>query len=279
MSDMTSEPRPSSTILLLRDRSEMEVLMVKRHHEIDFASGALVFPGGKTCPDDARPGWADRCDGDFDEVERALRVAAMRELYEEAGIVLARPAGERGEGRPLVGAGIAAQLDAHRLAVDRGETSFLDLLADHELVLAGDVLVHFGHWITPAFMPKRFDTHFYVAALPAGQTAEQDGRETTEAVWLGPRRALEMETAGTATIIFPTKMNLGRLSLATSVEDALTRFSQEPVVTVLPKVVHDKAGSAWLSIPHVEGYGQTREPLGKLSGAMKGSARPREFDS
>lgn len=278
MSETPPVPRPSSTILVLRDSAEMEVLMVKRHHEIDFASGALVFPGGKTCPDDARDGWTERMDGAFDTDERTLRVAAIRELYEEAGILLARPGSARGDGAAIVGAEMSAKLDPHRGAVDRSEMSFLDLLTEHDLVLAGDALVKFGHWITPVFMPKRFDTHFYVAAQPMGQTAEQDGRETTEAVWLAPGRALEMEKAGTATIIFPTRMNLGRLALASSVDQAMTKFGSEPVVTVLPEVIQDEDGRANLSIPFVEGYGQTLEPLGKLSGAMKGSARPAALD-
>ena len=278
MSDTPPVPRPSSTILVLRDGADMEVLMVKRHHEIDFASGALVFPGGKTCPDDVREGWTDRMDGVFETEERTLRVAAIRELYEEAGILLARPGSARGEGQPIVGADTSTALDPHRGAIDRGEMSFLDLLTEHDLVLAGDALVKFGHWITPVFMPKRFDTHFYVAAQPNGQRAEQDGRETTEAVWLAPGRALEMEKDGTATIIFPTRMNLGRLALAHSVDQAMEKFGSEPVVTVLPEVIQDEAGQSSLSIPFVEGYGQTLEPLGKLSGAMKGSARPAALD-
>lgn len=126
----------------------------------------------------------------------------MREAYEEAGIILARTAGTRGAGGPLVGQDVVKALEPMRGAVDRREQSFLELIKQHNLVLALDRLVHFGHWITPTMMPKRFDTHFYLAATPSGQIAVQDGRETTEAVWLGPQQALDMEEAGTATIIF-----------------------------------------------------------------------------
>ena len=88
-------PRLSSTILLLRDDPALQVLMVKRHYEIDFASGAYVFPGGKAHDEDEDPAWAENCDGDFTGEEQAARVAAIREAYEESGIILARPASAR----------------------------------------------------------------------------------------------------------------------------------------------------------------------------------------
>lgn len=274
MTGTPAKPRLSATILLLRDAPGLEVLMVQRHYEIDFASGALVFPGGKTCEDDERPGWSDHVDGGEDDGSRAVRIAAIRELFEEAGILLARPVARRGAGQPLVGRDIAGALDGHRGPVDRGEASFLDLVRREGLVLACDALVPFGHWVTPEFMPKRFDTYFFLAHLPDGQTAEQDGRETTEAVWLAPGHALEMERAGEAVIIFPTRMNLGRLALAASADEALDRFSRDVAGRVLPVIEKDEDGTAVLVIPDIEGYGQTREPIGRLDGVMKGAARP-----
>ncbi|MEL6661382.1 MAG: NUDIX hydrolase [Pseudomonadota bacterium] len=263
------EPKLSSTILLIRDANELEVLMVKRHYEIDFASGALVFPGGKTCADDASGEWDALFDGTTDEDERVAQIAAIRELYEEAGVLLARKENQRGAGAPLIGPAEVEPLQPYRGAVDRGEHAFSELIRDAGLVLAGDCLVHFGHWITPTMMPKRFDTHFYVAAAPDGQVAEQDGRETTEAVWLNPEKALEMEKGGEATIIFPTRMNLGRLALASTTAEAVDRFSGEDVITVLPQVHSDDPEGPCLKIPFVEGYGQVREPIGKVSNVMK----------
>lgn len=269
MSDAQAAPKLSATILLIRDREELEVLMVKRHYEIDFASGALVFPGGKVCENDYSDVWASRFMGGAAGETRAAQVAAIRELYEEAGILLARPEDRPDGGSPLVGAREVVPLQEYRSAVDRGEHAFSDLMTEAGLVLAGDQLVHFGHWITPTMMPKRFDTHFYLAAAPEGQVAEQDGRETTEAVWLNPETALEMETAGEATIIFPTRMNLGRLALGKDVDGALSRFGQEDVVRVLPVVDNEGPDGPCLVIPFVEGYGQTREPLGRVSNVMK----------
>ncbi len=266
MDKTPAEPRLSATILMVRDAPSgpPEVLMVKRHYEIDFAAGALVFPGGKASADDSRTEWDAYTDGDYGPVQQDARIAAVREAYEESGLLLARHASERGPGAPLVGADIADKLAPHRHAVDRQEMSFLDLIREHDLVLALDSLVHFGHWITPIMMPKRFDTHFYIAPAPETQIAAHDGRETTDAVWLSAEEALVQEADGRATIIFPTRMNLKRMTMATSVSDALARFGAMDVPTVLPKPGKDDDGNPCLFIPDVEGYGQTVELLSNV---------------
>ncbi|MEL6566822.1 MAG: NUDIX hydrolase [Pseudomonadota bacterium] len=272
MSSSAPAPKLSATILLIRDRDEMEVLMVKRHYEIDFASGAFVFPGGKVCEDDASDVWADLFDGDAKGSDRTAQISAIRELFEEAGVLLARSRGARGAGAPLVSAEEVAPLQQYRSAVDAGEKAFSELMEEAGLILAGDCLVHFGHWITPTMMPKRFDTHFYLAGAPDGQVAEQDGRETTEAIWINAHEALELEKRGEATIIFPTRMNLARLGLAKSVPAALEKFASEPVTTVLPEVRRDDPDGPCLIIPFVEGYGQVREPLERVANVAKPKA-------
>lgn len=267
------EPRLSATVLLLRDAPDLQVLMVKRHYEIDFASGALVFPGGKANAEDEHADWADVCDGGFDDLERAARICAVREAFEEAGILLARHADHRGAGEALVSQDVTGALDPFRAAVDRGEQSFLNLMRENGLVLALDTLIHFGHWITPDMMPKRFDTHFYLAPTPPKQRAEQDGRETTEAIWLGAQQALDMEADGKATIIFPTRMNLGKLAEVQSVAAAIERFQAEPVVTVLPVIGTDGDGAPCLHIPAEAGYTQVTEPLGKVKDGVGKAAQ------
>jgi len=260
------EPRLSATILLLRNAvPQPEVLMVKRHYEIDFAAGALVFPGGKAAPADASSDWDDWTDGDFGPVQQDARIAAIREAYEESGLLIARHCSARGPGATLVGAEIAEKLSPHRSAVDRGEMSFLALMQEHDLVLALDSLVHFGHWITPVMMPKRFDTHFYLAPAPEWQIAAHDGRETTDAVWLSANDALAQEVDGRATIIFPTRMNLIKLARAASVEDAVRDFGAEPVISVLPEVGKSPDGEPCLYIPAEAGYGQTMELLSRVN--------------
>lgn len=260
-----SEPRLSATILLMRHGAGApEVLMVKRHYEIDFAAGALVFPGGKAASGDTDPGWDARTDGDYGPVQQDARIAAIREAYEESGILLARHRSDRGPGAPLVGLDIAEKLAPHRAAVDRGELPFLDIILEHDLVLALDRLVHFGHWITPVIMPKRFDTHFYIATAPLGQIAAHDGRETTDAVWLSAEEALAQEKSGQATIIFPTRMNLVKLAQAKSLDQAEKMYAEQPVVTVLPEPGRTEAGEPCLFIPEEAGYGQTVELLSNV---------------
>lgn len=144
----------------------------------------------------SRPHWDAWTDGDYGPVQQDARIVALREAFEESGLLLARPASARGTGAPLVGADIADKLAPHRHAVDRGQMSFLDLLREHDLVLALDSLIQFGHWITPTMMPKRFDTHFYLAPAPPEQFAAHDGRETTDAVWLSAEEALAQEADG-----------------------------------------------------------------------------------
>lgn len=269
MTQTPADPRLSATILLLRDAPALQVLMVKRHYEIDFAAGALVFPGGKAHEEDSDPAWAEFTDGNFSGEEQAARVSAIREAFEEAGILLAREVGARGSDAPLIGAEVSDRLQGFRAAVDRREKSFLELIQENNLILALDRLVHFGHWITPTMMPKRFDTHFYLARTPSGQRAINDGHETTDAVWLGPQQALDQEADGTATIIFPTRMNLGKLAETPNVSKALERFSSEAVVTVLPEIGKDEAGTPCLHIPAEAGYIQVTEPLKRVANVSK----------
>src|SRR5882724_8274341 len=169
MSTEVVAPRPASTILLLRnakDRAEIEVFMMMRHYQIDFNSGALVFPGGSVDKGDqeiiARPELYSGGEG-LDADTLSFRIGAIRETFEESGILLARPRGSRA----LVDAGRAGEIEAaHRTALCESEITFLKVLADNGLWLALDELVPYAHWITPEGMPKRFDTWFFLAAAP-----------------------------------------------------------------------------------------------------------------
>lgn len=261
MNKPVSKPILSATVLLLRGDTPLEVLMVKRHYQIDFAAGALVFPGGKSSDDDTQSEWDAFTDGDFGPVQQEARIAAIREAFEESGVLLARHKSNRGVNGAIIGADFAEALAPMRQAVDRREQSFLELIREHELVLALDQLIYFGHWITPPIMPKRFDTHFYLAKAPSDQLASHDGRETTDAVWIDPSEALKQAETGEATIIFPTRMNLGKLARASSADAALKKFGSTPVVTVLPEIGKDDQGRPCLHIPAEADYDQTIELL------------------
>ena len=259
---MTKEPapiRPAATILLVRDDPQFEVLMVKRHHQIDFASGALVFPGGKTHAGDHDAAWAERSLGwdAFPHIERELRIAAIREAYEEAGILLARDgSGEmfRGDDR------------AHRArdAIAQDQRPFLDLVKELDLYLDLGCLSAFARWITPSMMPKRFDTWFYVARAPDDQLAACDGWETVDSEWITPAEALRLAASGERKVIFPTRMNLQLLAESANAHEAMTKAIARPLVTVEPKV-EPREGGPVLVIPHDAGYGIVEEPMSAIS--------------
>jgi 8-oxo-dGTP pyrophosphatase MutT (NUDIX family) len=249
---------PAATILMLRDEPAFEVLMVKRHHQIDFASGALVFPGGKTHAGDADPAWEDRTLGWADSLphKRALRIAAIREAYEEAGILLARHL----DGAPFKGddRATAARDD---IAADRRH--FLDLVNELDLYLDLEALTVFARWITPPLTPKRFDTWFYVAVAPGEQLALCDGWETVDAEWIRPAEAIRLGEAKERTVIFPTRMNLQLLAEASSAEDAIGRARARTLVTVEPQIT-ERPGGRVLVLPPDAGYGVVEEPLSRV---------------
>jgi 8-oxo-dGTP pyrophosphatase MutT (NUDIX family) len=249
-------PRPASTILLLRDnaaRHEIEVFMMVRHYEIDFNSGALVFPGGSVDASDKeiieRPELYSGGEG-LSAADMSFRIAAIRETFEESGILLARPQGSNS----LVDAKRASEIEAaHRTALTERKTTFPKVLADNRLALALDELVPYAHWITPEGMPKRFDTWFFLASAPPAQLGAHDGRESTDSIWLSPREALEGGDSGRFKLPFPTTRNLIRLGKQPSVRVALDDSSGKPIVTVMP-VMTRLNGGRQLRIPLEAGY-------------------------
>src|SRR6202012_4534177 len=256
MTEPVVAPRLASTILLLRDnaaRKEIEVFMMVRHIQIEFNSGALVFPGGSVDSSDkeitARPelysGGAGR-----DATAWAFRIAAIRETFEESGILLARPQGSTS----LVDAIRAKEIEAaHRVALNERKTTFLQVIADNKLSLALDELVPSRHWITPEGMPKRFDPWFFLASTPPAQLGAHDGRESTDSIWVSPREALEGGETGRFKLPFPTTRNLIRLGKQPNVRAALRDSRGKDIVTVMP-VMTRLNGGRQLRIPREAGY-------------------------
>ena len=227
-------PIPAATILILRDGARgLEVFMVKRHHQIDFVAGALVFPGGKAAKGDFDPGLNEFTDGDWSAAMRALGAAAIREAFEESGILFAR---EQESGK-LVGGERLEKLSHYRRALEKNEIALLEMLRTEKLRLACDKLVHFAHWVTPKHMPKRFDTHFFLAAGPQGHADAIADRKR----W---------------NVIFPTKLNLMKLARAANTAQALTAARASVPLTVEPWVEQGPDGSV-LRIRDDAGYEQT----------------------
>jgi hypothetical protein len=162
----------------------------------------------------------------------------------------------RGAGEIIDATAAERVVATHRLRLLRGETTFLDIVRGEDLTLATDLMLPFAHWITPERVPKRFDTHFFLAAAPVSQLGAHDGAESVEGLWIAPRQALAEAQAGARTLVFATRMNLAKLARYATVADAVAATRAKPVVTVVPKVKHTPEGR-WLQIPAEADYGVT----------------------
>lgn len=208
---VTTPPRAAATVVMLRDTPEgLEVFLMRRHGKSDVLGGVYVFPGGKVDVADAELDMAAHLDQDLHMLHSSLNetdidpltaagvyVAAMREAFEESGVLFAQ-----------------GDLDGFVATVQSG-CSFNAALVSTALRLQTRHLVPWSRWITPtapSLMNKRFDTRFFVAALPSGQVARHDDFETTESVWLRPRAALEQYWAGQIDLAPPQIMSLVNLT-------------------------------------------------------------------
>jgi 8-oxo-dGTP pyrophosphatase MutT (NUDIX family) len=237
--------------------------MVERHHRIDFATGAMVFPGGKVEPGDRAPEVHRRCVGveGLDEDGITVRVAAIRETFEESGVLLAL---DRGTGQ-LLKKDRLAQIDARfRTKLDAGDISMRTLLEAEDLLLECQGLVRFAHWITPVFMPKRFDTEFYLVEAPADQLALHDGREAVDSIWTTVNDAIADQREGRRTIIFPTLAQLQKLGRSQTVSEAIQAARSGTIVTVLPELKKRQDGTMMLVLPADAGYDIVEAPVDNI---------------
>jgi 8-oxo-dGTP pyrophosphatase MutT (NUDIX family) len=231
------EPRPAATLLLLRDGvAGLEVLMMERHRDA-FFSGALVFPGGRV---DAADEELARAFGVAEDAPN-FRIAAIRESWEEARILLAK---KRGEDRIAALAEIAG--------LDR-KAAFADVLAGGGFVPATDRLVTFAHWVTPEDSPRRFDTLFFLALAPGDQAPAPDGDEAVELAWLTPATVFAEADAKRRRLIFATRMNLHRLMRSPTAADALADAARHPITRICPEVYKAQDGPR-IRIPEGLGY-------------------------
>lgn len=241
-------PLPAATVLLLRDGTDgLEVFMATRHQKSSFLAGALVFPGGGVEPGDADPGFG------LAEPDGAARIAAIREAFEEVGVLLACRRGSS----LLIGPDALAPIEAsYRDRLNSREIGFARMMAAEDLVPAASLLVPFAHWITPAGLPKRFDTLFYAVRAPEGQLGLHDDREVVGARWVRPQDALAEAASRQVRLVFATRLNLERLAQSDDVEAALEAARARPVVKVLPMITATETGRT-IHIPAEAGYGIT----------------------
>jgi 8-oxo-dGTP pyrophosphatase MutT (NUDIX family) len=241
---MPVDPVAAATVVVLRDSvGGPEVLMVRRHERAGDFAGASVFPGGMVDPQDSDPDLVPAQTGFVvasalaalgeaipAAAARALHVAACRELFEEANLLLAR----RGDGKPIDEAALerSSQL---RLGLQAGTENLKSVLERESAVLALDALLPFARWITPEFQPRRWDTRFFLAEAPPGQIPLCDGTETSEAVWLRPDAALAAYRAGEHLLAPPTFRVLEDLRTYATVAEAFAALRcAGPPCPILP---------------------------------------------
>ena len=242
------QPQPAATVTLVRDAPRgLEVLMLQRSHSLKFMPGVYVFPGGALDAADSSSEMQAMCAGLEDEaasqalgVERggiAYWVAAIREAFEEAGILLAYDA----SGNMVSLHGDAAErYRAHRSSLDQRRGDFGAIVRDEGLRLAVDRLTYFGHWITPVRAPRRYDTRFFLAVAPERQEARHDNYETIAHVWVRPQEALDLCAKETLNMRTPTIKTLERFAACTTSAALIAEMSSSPEVrALLPRMTAD----------------------------------------
>jgi 8-oxo-dGTP pyrophosphatase MutT (NUDIX family) len=249
-------PRDAATVMLLRDSpaGSLEVYMLRRKPSMAFAPGAMVFPGGSVDPRDAdeQVAWAGpdaaHWGAVFDappELARALVCAAVRETFEESGVLLAGPSAAE-----VVADTTSDEWETDRQALLDHSVSLAELLARRGLVLRADLLRPWSRWITPVMEPRRFDTRFFAAALPAGQRTRDVGGEASAVAWIQPAEALAAGRRGELALMPPTMVSLTELSAAGALQTVLT--GPREVAPIIPEL-HLREGAVWLTFPGMSG--------------------------
>lgn len=231
-----AEPRHAATVVLLRDGADgVEAYLLRRLGSMAFAGGMYVFPGGSVDPRDldASIAWEGPAPAEWagplsagERLARGLVAAAVRETFEESGVLLATPI-----------AGDAEHWKAEQAALLDRSASMAEVLQRNGLVLRADLLRPWAHWVTPELEPKRFDTRFFVAALPEGQEAVHYRGESDHSEWATPRDAVERHARGEIAMLPPTVFTLAEIGAYPTVAEVMAAAATRDVKRVLPKIV------------------------------------------
>jgi 8-oxo-dGTP pyrophosphatase MutT (NUDIX family) len=269
------EVRDAATVMLLRDGEggrPLEVFMLRRNLQSDFVGGVYLFPGGAVDDADRHADLGAICAGRSDaEASQLLGiehgglaywVAAVRECFEEAGVLLAT--GPDGDIVRFDDPAVDERFVRHRTAIDRGHRRLVEVCAEESLQLAVGAMHYFSHWITPEGAPRRYDTRFFVTMAPEAQVPLHDDHETIAHLWITPADALERHRRGDYDMIMPTIRSLeaiGRFTTAAEAIAAASAFTDIPAL--LPRVVRDNGGLR-IVLPGDPGYDDLPlAPIGK----------------
>jgi 8-oxo-dGTP pyrophosphatase MutT (NUDIX family) len=247
-------PRDAATVMLLRPAGEgptgLQVYMLRRTSSMAFAPGAYVFPGGSVDERDAHTGvaWSGPSAADWGrmleappELAQALVCAAVRETFEESGVLLAGP-----DGATVVADTSGEDWESDRRGLLAGAVSLAGLLRRRGLVLRSDLLSPWSRWITPVTEERRYDTRFFTAALPAGQRTRDVGGEADQTAWVEPGEALAALRRREIAMLPPTAVTLAQLRECGQVDLALT--GQRHITPLMPEVAVD-GEAVWLTLP------------------------------
>ncbi len=256
-------PRPAATVMMVRDGAQgFEVLMLMRNLNSDFVGGAYVFPGGGVDEADSSSTAEHRVEGVTD-VSASARlglgsgglayyVACLRELFEEAGLLVAHD--EQSRAVRFDDPEIVARFAQHRRGVNDRAIRFLDVISEENLRLDLSSLEYVAHWVTPVGPPRRYDTRFFVALAPEAQLAAHDQGETVADLWVRPSDALERQRRGELEMIFPTIRNLEAIANFNSAGDVLNYArSLREIPRIEPRIVN-RSGEIAILLPGDEGF-------------------------
>jgi 8-oxo-dGTP pyrophosphatase MutT (NUDIX family) len=235
------EPRASATVVLLRRGGvDLEVYLLRRHGGMAFAAGMFAFPGGTVDPRDSdhRVAWSGPSAADWAErfgcnegPARALVCAAMRETFEESGVLLA---GETIDS--VVADTTGPEWESDRASLVDRSLAFTDFLDRRGLVLRTDLLAYWAHWITPEFEPRRYDTRFFLALMPEGQHTRDVSGEADHVVWMPPADAIAGVDDETMAMLPPTYVTVGEMASYSTPAQAFEASRDRVVRTVMPSI-------------------------------------------
>ncbi|MCG2634980.1 MAG: NUDIX domain-containing protein [Gammaproteobacteria bacterium] len=252
MTHTAAQPVPSATLILARDGADgLEVLLLQRHAASRGMGGMFVFPGGVLEPADGGSAITKFCSGPDDQAcstpfgqtsgGLAYRVAALRECFEEAGVLLSRV---RSGELNLLDAASAARIAGYRDDLNAGSLQFAEFCRKERLVLPLDQLYDVSHWITPVAATRRFSTRFFAARMPAGQQVTHDGNEVTAQRWITPAAALAEYGRGDLPLMFPTIHHLRAISRHPVCDSWFAELGQQQqITTILPRRLQTPKGA------------------------------------
>ena len=245
-------PHPAATVVLLRESADaFELLLMRRNRSAGFVPGAYVFPGGRVDAQDADPVLVSRVEhlhregaaarlalANGDPPAIAYYLAAAREAFEEAAVLIARPGARFEPDSP----GGRARLVRLRARLMDGDMAFPEVLDDLGVSIDGAALEYIGHWITPEAESRRYDTRFFAALAPPGSRSAPDPREMTASIWLTPGEALDRHRAGRLPMIFPTIRTLEQLGEFSTAQAVLAHYRDRDIPAIMPALVRTDAG-------------------------------------